>query len=173
MSSCCQPRLHQCNHTTVVQKYQRQWFEVMAGLISWTQVFAAMLAECQAVVSDPVALHLMLPVKTTHWAPQDFDIFVPSDRYQCQCVKLENKRYFLVGSTTEDLVLHSFCHIQQVVTFCTNFSITLYSAHELHFRRPYILRLSGTDFAAPFDHKPWAGVLRRIQHCHGRCIAEI
>ena len=98
----------------------------MACLTSRTQVFAVTLAECQAVVSGSAALHLMLSVKTTHWAPQDFDIFVPSDRYQCLCVKLENQRYFLVGSTTEDLVPHSFCHIQQAVTFGTNFSITLY-----------------------------------------------
>ena len=76
-------------------------------------------------------------------------------------------------STTEDLIPHSFCHIQQAVTFCTNFSITLYSAHELRFRRAYILCVSGTDFAAPFDHKPWAGVLQQIQHYRGRCIAEI
>lgn len=99
-------------HTTVVRKYLRQRFGIMAGqFFKDPDLFAGLLNECQAVVSGSAALHLLMPPKTTHWIPQVMDILVPNAYYLSLRVELEYLGYVIVKQTREDHGSHTYSQI--------------------------------------------------------------
>ena len=104
-------------HTTMVRKYLKQRFGIMAGqFFQNPEVFAGLLNECQAVVSGSAALHLLMPPKTTDWMPQVMDILVPNAYYLSLRVELEYLGYAIVKQTREDYGSHTYSQIRQIVT---------------------------------------------------------
>ena len=123
-------------HTKIIRKHLQQRFTLMASrFFPDTKAFLQILSDYDATVSGSAALHLLLPMKTTNWTPNDLDIYAPSVHRVAMCAKMLTLGYFIVANLENEQTPYTSSLIHQVLTFSNtvhNIHVIFSTTHTCH-----------------------------------------